>query len=383
MTAFEDDAEEPVAISTKSPYRAQKNWGDASFVQKGGVAARIQKFSHTHKDEEPQLTNTGRTNPSLKKKRWTPTNDKNQHQQFKGDANAFHKQSEAKARAATKIQAAVRVRHAQKQLKILAKQAEERKERKKEKEAAAEIEALARAKEAEEEAEKEKERQLAQEEKERQQAQERLQLDGRNMAAIKIQAAMRSALTRVQVCKMVETLIADMMRAGAAAEKAAAEEAAFEQAAAAKAEEARRRKEEQAEAEQAAAEKAAAEDAVFEQAAAEKAAAVKAEEARRRKEEQDVWEAEEAAAEDAAFDLAAAEKAEASRRWKEEAEKRRMTPRSVNRSNLPLFEGPLPWGVALMPQWWMETVPHKTRDLEAIDEELDDFDEWRLENLIE
>jgi hypothetical protein len=362
---------------------------DIADVPRGSVRDRIKALGQPKPADAPDLSNTGRTNTSLQQQRAAGAGPSKEVPRITGDHRAFGRKKVVKDRAATKIQAIVRAVQARKlakkekqkiedqarrtrekkaaakiEVEARAKEAEELVKQEREKkladeeqqrnraQAAAKIEAEARAKEAEElakqerdkqladeevqrtleaaakimtevrakEAEKlaeqERERQLADEERERSLGLEESQRSEKVSAAIKIQALMRSALTRMRVCQMVEDLIADML----AAQEAEAAQAQADQVAAAE-------------------------------------LATKQEEQRNQRllEEQE----------------------EKDRR--EEVRRKKM-----NQGKLLLFEGPLAWGVGLLPRWWIEMVPHKTRDLPAIEEfseELQEFEEWRHKNV--
>ncbi len=412
----------------------KKTW-DTSYVPRGSVMDRIKVFSgdlNHRKDEEPELTNTGRTNPALKKRRELERQQELARQRALDERRKLAQSKyglgttrNQRNMAATAIQSVVRMKRA----KTLAVRRREQ--------------VLARQK-----AKAERQRQTE--------------------AAIKIQAIMRSSVTRMRVCKMVEDMIANLMEQENAEErrirdieeeavaiKDAAIRAKEEQRKAQQAEAERlillaRAKEEQAaaEAEAIAREKAAAElqrkqaeeerlalaalaraqqEAEAEELAREKAAAElkskKAEEERLAlaalSHDQREATAEEIAREHAAAELKskqaeeerlalaalardereaqaeaiAQEKASAEaeaealklaileeKKKKKEAE---ALERERRRKNMNLFVGPLPWGVGLLPDWWMDAVPHKTLQLDSITEEDngEGFEEWRTSNV--
>lgn len=411
----------------------KKNW-DTSYVPKGSVLDRIKVFSHDDKgkEDEPELTNTGRTNPALKKRREMERQLELERQRALAERQraaqskyGLGRTKKQRDMAATAIQSICRMKHA----KVIAA-------RKREQAAA---------------------RQRAQAERQRQ-----------GVAAVKIQAIMRSTLARMRVYKMLDQMIADLaeqqkaeerriqqIEDEAAAKKAAAERAKEDAIRAKQAEQERLAMEalaqQQREAEEAemARQKAAAElkhkqeeeeRMALEALARQQREAEEAEEIERQKaaaelkhhqEEEERMalaalsrehreaEAEEMARQRAEADLkrqqqeeermalaalahnqrdataqeladgkAAAEaEAEAMRlalleekKAKKEAE---ALERERRRKAMNLFVGPLPWGVALLPDWWMDAVPHRTLQLDSITEEDngEGFEEWRTSNI--
>lgn len=435
-SAFLPTGEDDNDKDTKYQLRQiKKNW-DTSYVPKGSVLDRIKVFSHDGqkgKDEELELTNTGRTNPALKKRREMERQLELERQRALAERQraaqgkyGLGRTKKQRDMAATAIQCIVRMKHAK---GIAARKREQ---------AAARLRA-----------EVERKRQ--------------------GEAAIKIQAIMRSALARMRVYRMLDQMIADLaeqqnaeerriqqMEEEAAAKKAAAERAKEEARRAKQAEKERlamealakqqreaeelemarqkaaaelrqkqeeeermalaaiaRQQREAEEAEEMARQKAAAElkhqqeeeerlamaalarehrEAEIQEMARQKAAA----ELKRQQEEEEERMAlaamahnqRDATAHELADEKAAAEEdAEAKRlallqekKAKKEAE---ALERERRRKAMNLFVGPLPWGVGLLPDWWMEAVPHRTLQLDSISEEDngEGFEEWRTSNV--
>jgi hypothetical protein len=278
----------------------KRNW-DTSNVPRGGVAARIQGYKAlADKKADPELTNTGRTNKNARKFEDNAGSDR-QAQPLKGDPSAFKMKKEAKNKAATKIQAMVRAKQVQKVVKRHIKETQDREKRKK---AAIKIQTDVRASQAKEKVKEEKEKL----DKKRKQADTSKRLDKDTAAAIKIQAMVRAALTRMLVCRMVEQLIADLM-----AEQLSKEEGADR---------------------------------------------LKAEEEERLKSEE-VKKVSEEARRKAAKEKRAEVEAEASAR-------RKLTQRKPE-----CFIGPLQTRVGLLPEWWLQYTPHFIEDMDTFDEQME------------
>jgi hypothetical protein len=303
MTSPETQTSSPAA--TRASYGAQlkqikKNW-DTSNVPRGGVAARIQGFKAlSDKKADPELTNTGRTNKNVHKFANNAGSD-HQAEQLKGDPTAFKTKKEAKNKAATKIQAMVRAKHAQKLAKRHIKESQDKEKRKK---AAITIQTAVRASQDKEKVKKEKEKL----DNERKQADTSKRLDRDAAAAIKIQAMVRAALTRMQVCQMVEQLIAGLM-----AEQLSKEEEADR---------------------------------------------LKAEEEERLKCEEVIKVSEEARRK------AATEK-------KADAEAEAVARRKLTQRKPECFIGPLQTRVGLLPEWWLQYTPHFIEDMDTFDEQVE------------
>lgn len=366
MKQVDTTSEEEKLDSYKdAPYQLRhikQNW-NLSYVPKGAVSDRIKVFAGGHnrslESEDHGLTNTGRTNPALRKRRELERQEEMDRQREAEERRkraeskyGFGRTKKAKAMAATAMQSIVRMHFAK---AVAARKREQ---------------AEARAK------------------KDKLLAAERAELEHKTKAAIKIQAVMRSAVTRVRVCRMVEDMIAGLsqqqidearrlerleIEAGArAAAKKKEEEAEKERLAQAAEAEARRLQELESDADALATEKRKQQQAEEERLAL----AALAREQR------------EAAAGELAEQKASAEAAkEAQRLARLEEERKRKEAialeREKRRKEMNLFTGPLPWGCALLPDWWMAEVPHNDFFLDSIKEEDngEDFEEWRKGNL--
>lgn len=362
----QDDEEDPSTAKNKElPLQLRQlkeNW-DTSKVPKGNVMDRIKIFGGGDPGQkkdflEDELTNTGKINPALKKRREMERQREEKRLQEleekkkRTKSTGFGKSMYGKKKAATCIQAIVRM--------YLAKKIAHRKV----------DQAIAQAK-------RDALMNISKEEKHRQ-----------DEAATKIQSCVRSALTRARVCRLVEQMISDLM-AMDKANSAKAQDAELEAAALKAAEEARMKSEDDREALASAsregrertAEELARDVAEKQQAADEKQRMIEEEAALGRA-------ARELAADELASEkAAAAEREEAERLAKEEAHKARKEAAALEREkrlkSMNLFVGPLPWGVGLLPDWWMASAPYKVLQLDVIteDDNGEDFEDWRTENL--
>jgi hypothetical protein len=348
----------------EAPYQLRhlkQNW-NLKYVPKGNVADRMKIFSkpnRTREEEDPELTNTGRVNPALRKRREL---ERQQERERQAELEArreraeskygFGRTKKAKEMAATDIQSIIRM-HLVKA--IVARKREQ---------------AEARAK------------------KDQRLAEEQTELDRQTKAAVKIQAIMRSAVTRLRVTRMVEDMIAGLLKkqededrrlqnvegdaAALMAAKQKQQAAEKERQAQAALDEARRLKELEGDAAALAAEKRKQQEAEEERLAL----AALAREQREATVDELAQERNKAEAEKEAQRLAKLE-AERARREDTALERER------RRKAMKLFTGPLPWGVALLPDWWMAEAPHNNLFLDSITEDSngEEFEDWRKENL--
>jgi len=373
----------------------KKNW-DVSAVPRGNVMDRIKNFSSDPNQKnaavDEELTNTGKTNESLRKRRIVEREqqlqrarelEERQRERQRMKKFRFGKSFTGKKNAATAIQSIVRMYKAKKIALIKVEEAIARKEK------------------------------------------ERL-----DQAATKIQAIIRSILTRVQVSKLVDAMIADLMEQNpelrppepevteddkdedqeatpptASEEPGDAGDAEMEEVRDCHNEESDevavgdpheesptdRDPEEVPKTEE---EVPKTEDEVTnvdndqEDGEGKESAA----EERRRQIEEEIAlgrASREATEEELAREKAEAEaEAEAIRLAKEEEERANKEAIAAERErrlrDMNLFVGPLPWGVGLLPDWWMDEVPHHDLDLEVITEEDngEDFEDWRNLNLM-
>lgn len=390
--------------SKEEPYQLRqlhKSW-DRSNLPKGSVLDRIKVFSGDatrHTGFEPDLSNTGRTNPALRKRREMERQMELERQQEIEEKRrraaskyGIGRSKKAKNMAATDIQKIARMYFAK---NLAAKQREaaaNRAKRAKEHEAAKQVQALIRAAMAKKEFAPIKARAEERRAKEQRYARTQAEKEQYDKAATKVQAGMRSALTRMRVCRMVEDMIEGLMRKESDEERRL-REAEVEAAAlvAARQKQAQDEEERLALASQASAQR---------EADAQDLERQKTE-AARQKQLQDEEERTAVAAQANANREATAEELERqkkvqaqealeaqrlARAQEEEAKKEKLAQeRERRRKDMNLFVGPLPWGVALLPDWWMEKVPHKTLYLDSISEEDDGagFKEWRTGNVAE
>ena len=346
----------------------KKNW-DVSTVPRGNVLDRIKIFGGGDPGQkksilEEDLTNTGKTNPALRKRRELEREQELQRakeleeqSKRKIKNNGFGRSFFGKKNAATAIQSAVRM-HAAK--KIALRKADQ---------------AIARtARDA---------RLIERERQER--------------AATKLQAVARSSLTRIRVCRLVEQMIAELMEQSQgvfALDDDILDEADHEIAqppetqtipSAVAPDDFAEKVHPSAETPDDFAEK-------LEEKVEDETEKGKTDEEQRRMIEAAaaVGRANrEVVAEDMAREKADAEaRAEADRRAKEEDAKARKEAAAAERErrlkSMNLFVGPLPWGVGLLPDWWMDETPHTTLELDVITEEDngEDFEEWRTVNVM-
>ena len=340
--------------------RQQKiNW-DVSTVPRGNVLDRIKIFGGGDPGQkknilEEDLTNTGKTNPALRKRREAEREQELQRAKAleeqskqKVKKHSFGRSFFGKKNAATAIQSVVRM-HAAKKI------------------------ALRKADQA-----------IARTARDARLMMSRIEQERQEQAATKIQAVARSSLTRIRVCRMVEQMISELMeqsQAVFALDGGALDEVEQQPAQSAEThtipsvvtpDENPEKVEQYV-------------DDVTENARTD-------EEQRRREieEEAAVGRANrEAFAEEMAQNKAEAEaRAEADRRAKEEEAKASKEAVAAERErrlkNMNLFVGPLPWGVGLLPDWWMDETPHQTLELDVITEEDngEDFEEWRTVNVM-
>eukprot|EP00934_Nitzschia_sp_Nitz4_P004299 Nitzschia sp. Nitz4//scaffold431_size8127//4498//6132//NITZ4_009140-RA/size8127-processed-gene-0.5-mRNA-1//-1//CDS//3329551804//4289//frame0 len=384
------------ASSSPQPSLGSSNKKDHTKVvlaiKSGSVADRIKAFSGSGKkelDDHPDLSNTGKTNPALRRRREIEREEEEKRRRLKEleHGRRYKSNKEVRKHAATKIQSIVRMNQAKVIRDRHAEQAVIRKKRAHERDAATKIETLVRIRLARKRLQRMREEKKLRDEQEARRAAAQKILDEQNAAATRIQAVARSALTRMRVSKLVDSLIADLLRQQQNEEqlaKDAAEEAA--------ALERERLAKEEAEAQRLA--EAAQARADREAAAKEEAAAHERE--RLAKEEAEAQRLAEAAQARANREAATEEElrrkaeleaaAEEARLLALEEENRRKEAAAQERErrrNLKLFEGPLPWGVGLLPEWWLQEVPHNVLFLDSITEEEngEDFEEWRHGNI--
>jgi hypothetical protein len=167
-----------------------------------------------------------------------------------------------------------------------------------------------------------------------------------------MQAMVRSALTRLLVCRMVEQLIADLL-ADQASKEDEADRLRTE-------EEERLKYEEEVKVAEEARRKAAKISKL------EEAERFKAEEEEERLKSEEEGKAAEEARRKAAKDKKAAEEAKAAAK------------RNLSHSKAECFIGPLRRPIGLLPEWWLEHAPHFTLDMDTFDEQMEEL--WQAEN---
>jgi hypothetical protein len=363
----------------------KKNW-DVSTVPKGNVLDRIKKFGGgdpgSKKDFlEEDLTNTGKTNPALRKRRELEREEELRRQKELEEGakrgvkkNGFARTISGTKKAATAIQSVVRMYFAK---KIALRKVDQA---------------------------------IAKVEREYRLMMEKDELQREEQAATKIQAIVRGSLTRVRVCRIVEKMITDLMQQSQRvfSESVAAfpdmeqpvhseepgvapeipEEKDEEVTQDVVHEEIPEEKDE--EVTQDVIQEAIPEEKDEEVAQDEEEKESAAEERRRKIEEEAALGRanRENIAEELAREKAEAEaQAEADRLAKVESAKASKEAAAAERErrlkNLNLFVGPLPWGVGLLPDWWIDETPHNTLQLDVIteDDNGEDFEEWRNVNL--
>ena len=228
-----------------------------------------------------------------------------------GDPKAFAKRQEEKKQAAIKIQCMVRGQQARTIKNKLATDADDKSRRLQEKEEATRLQ---KEKEEAERLQAEERARLEQEEATRKSKLDAEENAKREVAAIKIQACIRSTLSRMKVCKMVDAMISALLQEQDERVRIAQE-----------ALDAAKRRDRDAE--------------------------LAAEETLRRQKQE--------------------EEADAIQKQKDIDDAT---------LGLSLFCGPLPFDMELLPQWWMDHVPHNTGYIDS-GYESPEFHQWRMEQI--